>query len=504
MYYPASMSYTIQQMDFLDPKKKRAHTIRLFVGYCLMAIAILLATTLLLFAALGYGINRTTGEVTQNGLVFVDAHPEAAAIKINGVDKGQTDGRFVFEAGNYTLELSRDGYRGWRKDFTLEGGSIVRLVYPFLFPTQLVTTGITTATAAPDVVTTSPDRHWIVMHAPDALTTFNVVDTSTKINTAVPITVPAAVFGTHTGAQSLEFTEWSTDNRHILLKHTFTGGYDYLIVDREKPETSVNVSQLLGRNFTSVTLFDKQSDKIYGFDANGGVLQSIDLKSKVATTVATNVLSFWPYKDVNVLYVTNQGAVEGKVALHLRDGQTDYIVRELAVGPKYLLNLAEFDSHMYLAAASSSDGKLYIYKDPLSALKKNDQSQNIPLLLLKLDNPDYVTFSANARFIALQAGSKFEVYDAETKQQYRFDTKLALDAGQKANWMDGHRMMLISEGKMRVFEFDGQNMQTLVAAQAGYIPAFDRDFTAMFTYGPLVNDTSKSGLSRTELIVKKS
>lgn len=497
------MSYTMLQMDFLDPKKKRAHTIRLFVGYCLMAIAILLATTLLLFAALGYGINRSTGEVTQNGLVFVDAHPEAANIKINGIDKGQTDGRFVFEAGRYTLQLTRDGYRNWQKDFTLEGGSIVRLVYPFLFPSQLVTSTVTTATATPDVTTLSPDRHWIVLHAPDALTTLQVVDTSTKQNTAVPVTIPAAVFGSHTGAQGLEFTEWSTDNRHILLKHSFTGGYDYIIVDREKPETSINVSQVLGRNFTSVTLFDKQSDKIYGYEANGGILQSIDLKSKVATNVATNVNTFWPYKDTNVLYVTSQGATEGKVAVHLRDGQADYVVRELAMGSKYLLNLAEFDGDMYLAAASGVDGKLYIYKNPLVALKKNDQTQNIPLLLLKLDNPDYVTFSANARFIALQAGSKFEVYDAETKQQYRYDTKLVLELGQKAAWMDGHRLMLTSEGKMRVFEFDGLNMQTLVSAQTGFIPAFDRDYTAMFTYGPLVNDATKAGLSRTELIVKK-
>jgi hypothetical protein len=491
-------------MDFLDPKKKRAHTIRLFVGYCLITIAILLATTLLLFAALGYGINRTTGEVTQNGLVFVDAHPEAANIRINGQDKGQTDHRFVLETGRYSLELSRDGYRSWSKDFTVEGGNIVRLVYPFLFPEQLVTNTVTDNTVVPDVVSNSPDRHWIIMHSPDALTTFQVVDTSTKQNTAVPITVPAAIFGTHTGAQTLEFVEWSTDNRHVLLKHSFTGGYDYIILDREKPETSLNISQVMGRNYTSVTLFDKQADKIYGFDANGGLLQSVDLKSKESTNLVANVLAFWPYKDSNVLYTTAQGAVEGRVALHLRDGQTDYLVRDLAVGPKYLLNLAEFDGDMYLTAASSSDGKLYIYKNPLTALKKDYQSLNIPLLLLKLDNPDYVTFSANARFISLQAGSKFEVYDAETKQQYRFDTKLALDAGQKANWMDGHRMMLISDGKMRVFEFDGQNMQTLVNTQAGFIPAFDRDYTAMFTYGPQANDATKNGLSRTELIVKKT
>jgi hypothetical protein len=159
---------------------------------------------------------------------------------------------------------------------------------------------------------------------------------------------------------------------------------------------------------------------------------------------------------------------------------------------------------MYLAAGSSADGKEYVYRNPLTSFKKNDPSLNIPLLLLKLDNPDSVTFSANARFVALQAGSKFEVYDAEVKQQYRYDVQLPLDPGQKATWMDGHRLMLISKGKMEVFDFDGLNKQTLVSTSPAFIPMFDRDYTALFTYGPSAGtDPTKSTLVRTELIVKK-
>ncbi len=498
--------YTVFQMDFLNPKKKRAHIIRLFIGYFLVTIAIVLATTLLVFSALGYGINRTTGEVTQNGLMFVDAHPEQAKIKINGLDKGETDGRFVFEAGNYSVELSRDGYRTWTKNTTIEGGGIVRLVYPFLFPNQLVTNTVATSTGAPDVVTESPDRHWVVVHTPAALTSFQIVDTNTDQGEpakVTSITVPTALFGTHTG-QRLEFTEWSTDNRHVLLKYIYDGGYDYLIIDREKPAESISVSQVMGRSYTSVTLHDKQSDEIYGYDATGGALQLINLKSKATTTVASNVVSFWPYKDTNILYTTTQGAAEGKVMVHLRDGQTDYVLRELVAGSKYLLNLAEFDGDTYLAAGSSSDGKTYIYKNPLTSLKKKDTAKNIPMLLLKLDNPDAVTFSANARFIALQAGSKFELYDIEAKQQYRYDTSLKVDAGQKATWMDGHRLMLVSEGKLRIFDFDGINMQTLGAADPAYLPLFDRDFTSLYTYGPQASDATKTGLSRTELLVKKN
>jgi hypothetical protein len=41
-------------MDFLDPKKRRGYNIRLFVGFVLISIAIVLATTILALITAGY------------------------------------------------------------------------------------------------------------------------------------------------------------------------------------------------------------------------------------------------------------------------------------------------------------------------------------------------------------------------------------------------------------------------------------------------------------------
>src|SRR5437868_1052460 len=102
-------------MDFLDPKKKRAHIIRLYVGYFLMAIALGIGTLILMFELFGYDVNHKTGGVIQNGLVFVDAHPESAQIIVNGKPEGQTDARLTLPAGQYSFELKRDGYRNWKR-----------------------------------------------------------------------------------------------------------------------------------------------------------------------------------------------------------------------------------------------------------------------------------------------------------------------------------------------------------------------------------------------------
>src|SRR5690554_5521518 len=119
-------------MDFLDPKKRRAHVRRLYIGYALMAVLIFGVASLLVLQAFGYSFNPRTGDITQNGLVFIDAHPQAAEVFINGQSKGFTDQRMVMTNGKYSLELKREGYRDWRRDFVLEGGHIERFVYPFL------------------------------------------------------------------------------------------------------------------------------------------------------------------------------------------------------------------------------------------------------------------------------------------------------------------------------------------------------------------------------------
>src|SRR5438309_1696001 len=99
-------------MDFLDPKKRRAHRIRLMVGYVLVAVALAMGTLVLVLLSYGYDLDRKTGTIIQNGLVFVSARPGAAEIYVDGkLQPSRTDTRLVLPAGQYTLQLKRDGYR---------------------------------------------------------------------------------------------------------------------------------------------------------------------------------------------------------------------------------------------------------------------------------------------------------------------------------------------------------------------------------------------------------
>lgn len=481
-------------MDFLDPKKKRAHRTRLFTGYGLMAVAIGIATTIIAFEAFGFGLDRKTGTVIQNGLLFIDAHPEQAQITLNGEDKGQTDARLVIPDGQYTVELKRDGYRTWKRLFRLEGSKIERLVYAFMFPEKLDSEDVQLYSEAPAFSTQSPDRKWVLVQRVGALSTFDLFDLSQENVDALEFKVADTLFtGFGAGAHSLELADWSTDNRHVLLKHTYPGGAEFIMIDREQPNLSININKTINRTPTAVSMRDKKFDQLYVHTLPAGTLELADIRLNTVALVMPNVLAYKTYSTEEVLFVTPDGAEAGKVLVKIRAADKTYTLRDLPAGdPNYLVDISKFDGAWFMVAGASLEKKAYIYKEPFEILNRTNGIRTpVPETVLKTDNNgQHVSFSANVRFISLQGGNQFSVYDAENDKLYRYNTKLTLAETEKARWMDGHRLAVISGGRLKIFEFDGNNTQDLIDLHQNHLPFFDRDYDRLYTLStsPLVQN----------------
>lgn len=492
----------MQSMDFLDPKKKRAHIIRLYVGYALMAIVLAFGTMLLVFSAYGYDIDRQTGNIIQNGLMIVDARPSRARIFVNGQDKGNTDDRLVLPAGRYNLELRSDGYNSWNHEVNLEGSSIEQLGYPFLFPSELVTKSIHMLTEQPDLVSASPDQHWLITHIPSTPTVFNVIDLESTKNPIVLFNLPANILTLTGGPHSFEAIEWSEDNVNILLKHSFAGGAEFIVLNREDPSKSLNLNKLFASQpFTSVTLRDKKPDQFYLLNSADGSLFQAEVKNKQPVLVLNKVLSFKSYEDDTLLYIKESLSSPGSVEARVHQSKNDYLLRTMPAAPSYLLDIARFDGVFYVATGSLADHRTYLYKNPFDEFKRRPATTPQPFRVFTVPGSQFVSFSANARFFAVQGNSNFSVYDAETGRQYRYDMKLPLEPKQKAIWMDGHRLVLTSAGKINIFDFDGTNKQTLSNSQPAYGPFFNRDYDALYSVSKDDVDASKTIILRTELRV---
>lgn len=490
-------------MDFLDPKKKRAHAIRLYVGYVLMGVALLIGTLILAFEAYGYDLDRRSGQVIQNGLIFVDAHPESANISLNGQSQGQTDARLVVPAGEYTLQLKRDGYRDWQKTFMLEGRSIERVVYPFLFPVNIAQKNIKQYDANVALATASPDRHWMVVQQPGQLNSFDNIDLSNDKNAVTSFALPAGLVTTTGPNHVYELVEWSNDNKHVVLKHTFDGGNEFIEMDRDQPAQSINVNKTCNVPISSLSLRDKDAGVMYVFDQPGKTVKRCEIKTKAVTPVVDGALSFKSYGTNQILYVTDSVTNPANATAYLKTDTQTFPIREVPKGNKYLLDQARFDGRTYTVVGSDTDTRTYIYKNAEDELKSSQNHTTQPYRSLLLANPQFVSFSANIQFIGVQNGDKFAVYDIEHGRQYRYDARLSLPAAYQAKWMDGDRFAVVANGKVVVLEFDGQNKQTLVSAQPNVLPAFDRDYNVLYTFNADSASPTKSVLQRGELKVKK-
>jgi hypothetical protein len=203
-----------------------------------------------------------------------------------------------------------------------------------------------------------------------------------------------------------------------------------------------------------------------------------------------------------ILYASSDSGKAGQVGVRMYDGKNNYLVNTYPEGTSFLLDLAQFSGDWYMVVGLQQEGRVTIYKNPQDTLKQ--PNHGVPTaLLLRIDSPQFVSFSDNARFIAAQSGSKFAIYDAETDRRFYYELKNKVPATQQARWMDGHRLLLVLDSKTEVFDFDGTNQQTLSASLPGFLPYFDRDYTGLYNIAPSVQVSGRAALTRTELVVKK-
>ncbi len=484
-------------MDFLDPKKQKAHRVRLAIGYALIAIALLLGTVILLYQAYGFGIDRT-GRVIQNGLIFLSSQPANADIYVNGQVRDTTNTRLQLPGGSYTIELKRDGYRDWKREIAVQGGKVDRYDYPFLFPKKLTTTVAKQYSATPLLATQSPDRRWIMIQtlAPDQ---FDLYDLNADKPTPQPLIVPTEALATGT-TTAWEATEWAPDNKHVILKRSYQKdgqpGTQYVLFDRDNPTTSQNLSTLFGLTPTNITFTDGHYDQYYLFDQIGAQILTATLKKPTPTPYVSGVLAFAARED-RLLYVTTQDMPSGKVEVRLRDNDKTYHLRQLPAQSMYLLNLAVYNDDWYIAAGAQTEGKVFVYRNPEDSLNEKPKSALVPVQILRVDAANYLSFSTNYRFVMIENGDHFAVYDAETDRSYTYATGKSLDAPQThAGWTDGYHLDVVSGGKLVVFDFDGANLQTLSAAAPAYKPFFSRNYHAFYTL------TTQNALTTTSLLVE--
>lgn len=474
-------------MDFFDPEKQKAHGVRLIIGYVLIGLMILLATILLVFMSRGFSIDRH-GKVIQNGLVIISSVPDGAEVYVNDKKEANTGARLVLPAGQYVFELRRAGYQTWKRAIAVEGGTVQRFDYPFLFPTSPDSVMVRSYEVAPSFASQSIDRRWVLVQAP-VVNTFELFNLERPNDLPQQLAVPVEVISANTTTTGWEEVEWAKDNRHVLLKRHFDRlgqpGYEYILLDREQLAQSRNLSVVLGFTPTVLALRDQAYDQYYAYNQPNASLLTATLERPTPQPLLDHVLAFEAVGQDRILYATTQDAPPGRTNIRMLEGGQAYTIRQVASdAAPYLLAFAEYEGAWYVAAGASAEDKVYLYRNPVDQLKGDANAVLVPSYILKLDNPVTVSFAPDNRYIALQRDRALSVYDVRNTNAYAYEIGQPGDTVQgAATWMNDSHLTLVVNGTVVAFDYDGVYQQSL-AAQTGLRPYFAPDYRRMYTLNP--------------------
>ena len=466
-------------MDFLDPSNKRSYNIRLFIGFFLSAATIVLGTIILALITSGFTINTKTGQVIQNGLLFIDSTPTAANIYINHKYVKNTNARLELRAGSYNISLYEPGYDTWTTDVDLLGGNVDEVSYPLLVPTKPLVSNIASYTSQPEVFSQTPNQHWLMVSSATA-NSFDIYDTTNVKTPFTTATIPTNLLVSSAGANTFSVIQWASNNQDVLLEDQYAGAINYIVFNYLTPSLSYNLNQTFPITFTSAKLLNSNYQTPLLFDSTSGDLYLGNETSKTTSLILSKVIDYTYYGTNQFLYATEDGTSTSETSIKFSNLTNTYLVKNVPEANKYLLNIQNYGGNYYYLVGGGGIYD-YIYYN----LPNQPNGSNLPIpytLMVNNTQPTDVLNSTGQRYISLQSGNNFSVYDIQTQDHYRFSLGQNLTSPNYATWFDDNRLISFSNSEMIVFDFDGTNIFNIAHANNNFNGLFSPNYNAAYFF----------------------
>lgn len=495
------LRYTNGSMVKINPDSKRFKSAVRFFTYGVMTTAVIGLSALVILLSLGYRFNKDL-TIIREGLVQLGNRPAPAKYSIDGKQyESLTPTKATLPEGDYTFELSQDGYRPWKKQLHVIAGHVHWLDYARLIPTTLHSTqkkdykNVLFAQA-------SPDKRWMALYSGEKKNEIELIDLRDPAKPVfTTLTIPESqLTKVADSLGTLQFVEWSLDSKQLLLKHQNGDTAEYVRLDRTRPQEAININKRFQLSLNDVHFSGGDTNIVYSL--TGDVLRKLDITANTASGVLlSGIRSYEVYGDNTIVYSRNTKKQDGteivQTGLHSKDKDT--IIGEYPAGSDVIARYTEYDHHAYFIVANRSQKQVKLYRDPL------DQSTNMQVFAQFEDMaPEATAFSPTSRFLTLRQGEQMGVYDFYEQQQFTYVLPVALDASTSVKWLDGYRMSAVLNGKLTIWEFDGTNKQELAAqvATRTVTPLLDEDDDYLYTIVQSATDQPFQLMS-TDLRVKR-
>ncbi len=450
-----------------SPSKRKKRAQLTFI-YSLMVLAVISIVAALVLVMQGYRFNQYDGKVEQGGLVQFNSRPTGATVTVDDIQlANKTASKITLSAGNHTITMAREGYTSWTKDVTVVPGSVLWLNYARLFPVKPIVQPVAALSAADNAVA-SPNKEQLAIFATQSEPTLTIVRLNDDTPEVRAIAITSGVFTAPAteASQAFAVVDWSSDNRHVIVKHNYDDKTEYLAIDTRGNDESKNISRMLGINAIKIEYALGESNVVYALTDTGDVRRADIGSSTLSGPLVTNVVDFDQYDNSTLTFETRiDPAAKSRTVGYLTEGASKpRVVRSYTDDGQAPLKMriGEYYGDRYVALAYGDNITVLTGDLPSSDADAKLSLARVASLTLP-GGAAYLDFSPNEnRFVYAQQGSTVLTYDMELKQVA--NSVMAQPMTRGVDWVDSFHFVSVANGAMTHYDFDGKNGHAVAAS----------------------------------------
>ncbi len=442
-------------------RQRRMQNVRLIITEAVMTVVVVIMVIVLTFVAMGYKFDQD-GELSQNGLVQISTTPSGATVVLDGETLfARTDTSRSLSAGSHTIELSRTGYDSWQKTINILSGWLYKLDYPRLFKQERESSEVKRFEKGLEFLSMSPDRSSI-LYADENSLTWHWLKVRNNDVSDTDISV-AEVFGFEADATELpgviKEIRWNDDGDRVLVDWANGEVHDYIMVNLNRPENSLNLTTAFGMDFSKVMPASSSAERLMVLE--NGNLRTISTGNKeMSQILLSNVADFANYES-EVLFVTLPNGDGVSTIGYYVDGNKTPITLQTVAGSGVDLAISKYLDARYLIMAIGPEVTIYMANDLRADVSMEDLE-----LVKRVESsvaPDKIETHNRGRLVMISNDKHILMFDAEQTQVNEFDLETT-----PTGWLDGFILTNVVDGKLVIRDFDGENRRELVGAKDGF------------------------------------
>ncbi len=472
---------------FKKPTKKQRIIRRIILSTIATLSVIIIATVAILFM-LGYRLDSGNGRLEQGALLQFDSRPNGADVYIDGSNIGsRTASKQTVVAGTHTVKMTKAGYQDWQRTLDLTAGTLTWLDYTILVPTNRPVETVSTYQSLTSLKF-SPDSRWGLAQLQADSPTLQLIDLRSETVKSSDIVVPAAQYSdaaTAGVAHSFSIASWDSGSRYVLIKHLYRDQTEWLVLDTQNSSQTINVTRLLGANFTTLEFAGTSGKALYGLTSDGSI-RKLDLGAATLSRVfISHVESFSLFDNSVISYVgIDPRDATKRVAGIYRDGdEASHVLRSVPVVNEVPLKIStgKYYSDDYVAIAEGDT--VSILKGRYPASSSQDVSSLVDFAHLELSGAiSSLSFSPGGDYVVAQSGTNFKSYEIEHARQDVGAFKVPEGtAASQLKWLDNAHLWNDDGGDITMRDFNGINAYSIMAVAPGFDAGFSQ--SGRFFYG---------------------